>query len=101
MDKAEFETELHRDGYRVVNIGVKPNLVAPNHFMTSTPRRGFWVVKSPSPVTTPQSPFVQANASRYPRVACMLSMLVRRVLPYCQADAATAARSRLTHLKAT
>ena len=31
MDKAEFETELRRAGYRVVNSSVKPNLVAPNH----------------------------------------------------------------------
>jgi quercetin dioxygenase-like cupin family protein len=31
MDKAEFETELRRDGYRIVNSSVKPNLVAPNH----------------------------------------------------------------------
>jgi hypothetical protein len=31
MDKAEFEAELRRDGYRVVNTSVKPNLVVPNH----------------------------------------------------------------------
>ena len=31
MDKANFETELRRYGYRVVNSSVKPNLVAPNH----------------------------------------------------------------------
>lgn len=31
MEKAEFETELRRNGYRVVNSSVKPNLVAPNH----------------------------------------------------------------------
>jgi quercetin dioxygenase-like cupin family protein len=31
MDKAEFEAELRRDGYRLVNSSVKPNLVAPNH----------------------------------------------------------------------
>ena len=31
MDKAEFEAELRRDGYRVVNTSVKPNLIAPNH----------------------------------------------------------------------
>jgi quercetin dioxygenase-like cupin family protein len=31
MDKAEFEADLRRDGYRVVNTSVKPNLVAPNH----------------------------------------------------------------------
>src|SRR4051794_27912529 len=31
MDKAEFEAELRRDGYRVVNSSLKPNLVAPNH----------------------------------------------------------------------
>jgi quercetin dioxygenase-like cupin family protein len=31
MDKAEFETELRRDGYRIVNSSVKPNLIAPNH----------------------------------------------------------------------
>jgi len=31
MDRLEFETELRRDGYRVVNTSVKPNLVASNH----------------------------------------------------------------------
>ena len=31
MDRLEFEAELRRDGYRVVNTSVKPNLVAPNH----------------------------------------------------------------------
>jgi quercetin dioxygenase-like cupin family protein len=31
MDKAEFETELRREGYRIVNSSVRPNLVAPNH----------------------------------------------------------------------
>jgi quercetin dioxygenase-like cupin family protein len=31
MDRLEFEAELRRDGYRVVNSSIKPNLVAPNH----------------------------------------------------------------------
>ena len=31
MDKTEFEADLRRDGYRVVNTSVKPNLVAANH----------------------------------------------------------------------
>lgn len=31
MDKAQFEADLRRDGFRVVNTSVKPNLVAPNH----------------------------------------------------------------------
>ena len=31
MDRLEFEAGLRRDGYRVVNSSVKPNLVAPNH----------------------------------------------------------------------
>src|SRR3954464_11201757 len=31
MDKVEFETELRRDGYRIVNSSVRPNLVAQNH----------------------------------------------------------------------
>ena len=31
MDRLEFEAELRRDGYRIVNSSVKPNLVAPNH----------------------------------------------------------------------
>jgi quercetin dioxygenase-like cupin family protein len=31
MAKAAFEADLRRDGYRVVNTSVKPNLVAPNH----------------------------------------------------------------------
>ena len=31
MDRLEFEAELRRDAYRVVNTSVKPNLVAPNH----------------------------------------------------------------------
>jgi quercetin dioxygenase-like cupin family protein len=31
MDQAEFEAELRRDGYRVVNTSVRPNLIASNH----------------------------------------------------------------------
>lgn len=31
MDRLEFEAELRREGYRVVNSSVTPNLVAPNH----------------------------------------------------------------------
>jgi quercetin dioxygenase-like cupin family protein len=31
MDSLEFAADLRRDGYRVVNSSVKPNLVAPNH----------------------------------------------------------------------
>jgi quercetin dioxygenase-like cupin family protein len=31
MDKTEFEADLQREGYRVVNSSVKPNLIAPNH----------------------------------------------------------------------
>ncbi len=31
MDRLEFEADLRRDGYCVVNSSVKPNLVAPNH----------------------------------------------------------------------
>ena len=31
MDRLEFEAELRREGYRVVNSSVKPNLVEPNH----------------------------------------------------------------------
>lgn len=31
MDITEFDMGLRRDGYRVVNTGVKPNLIAPNH----------------------------------------------------------------------
>lgn len=31
MNKSDFEAELRRDGYRIVNSSVKPNLVAANH----------------------------------------------------------------------
>lgn len=31
MDKAAFEADLRREGYRVVNTSVRPNLTAPNH----------------------------------------------------------------------
>jgi quercetin dioxygenase-like cupin family protein len=31
MDRAEFEAGLRRDGYRVVNTSVKPNLISGNH----------------------------------------------------------------------
>ncbi len=31
MNTAEFDAELKREGYRVVNTGLKPNLLAPNH----------------------------------------------------------------------
>jgi quercetin dioxygenase-like cupin family protein len=31
MDRAEFEADLRRDGYRVVNTSVKPNSVVTNH----------------------------------------------------------------------
>ena len=31
MDRLEFEAELRREGYRVVNSSLKPNMVEPNH----------------------------------------------------------------------
>jgi quercetin dioxygenase-like cupin family protein len=31
MDNTEFEADLRREGYRVVNTSVRPNLIAPNH----------------------------------------------------------------------
>ncbi len=31
MDRLEFQAELQRDGYRVVNSSLKPNKVDPNH----------------------------------------------------------------------
>src|SRR5262249_50945094 len=31
MDRVDFEAELRRDSYRIVNSSVTPNLVAPNH----------------------------------------------------------------------
>jgi quercetin dioxygenase-like cupin family protein len=31
VDRIEFEADLRREGYRVVNSSLKPNLVAPNH----------------------------------------------------------------------
>ncbi len=31
MDVTLFEADLRRDGYRVVNTSIKPNMVAPNH----------------------------------------------------------------------
>ncbi len=31
MDRIEFEADLRRDGYRVVNGSVRPNFFAPNH----------------------------------------------------------------------
>ncbi|MEI7713603.1 MAG: cupin domain-containing protein [Rhodospirillales bacterium] len=31
MDKAAFEADLRREGYRVVNSSVRPNLIVPNH----------------------------------------------------------------------
>ena len=31
MDRLEFEAELRREGYRVVNSSLKPNIVDPNH----------------------------------------------------------------------
>lgn len=31
MDRLEFEAELRREGYSVVNASLKPNMVAPNH----------------------------------------------------------------------
>ena len=31
MDRIEFEADLRREGYRIVNSSVKPNLVTPNH----------------------------------------------------------------------
>jgi quercetin dioxygenase-like cupin family protein len=31
VDRIEFEADLRREGYRIVNTSVKPNLVAPNH----------------------------------------------------------------------
>ena len=49
MDKAEFETGLRRDGFRVVNTSVKPNLVSGDlgnvdgvacHLVRGRPRQG-------------------------------------------------------------
>jgi hypothetical protein len=31
MDRLQFEAELRRDGYRVVNSSIRPNLAASNH----------------------------------------------------------------------
>jgi quercetin dioxygenase-like cupin family protein len=31
MDRLEFEAELRREGYRVVNTSLKPNMLDPNH----------------------------------------------------------------------
>ena len=31
MDTTQFDADLKRDGYRVVNTSVRPNLVAANH----------------------------------------------------------------------
>lgn len=31
MDMMEFDATLRREGYRVVNTGIRPNTVAPNH----------------------------------------------------------------------
>jgi len=31
MDRIEFEAELRREGYRVVNSSLKPNMAVPNH----------------------------------------------------------------------
>ena len=31
MDHVEFEAELRRDGYRIVNSSLKPNMLDPNH----------------------------------------------------------------------
>jgi quercetin dioxygenase-like cupin family protein len=31
VDRIEFEADLRREGYRVVNSSLKPNLMAPNH----------------------------------------------------------------------
>lgn len=31
MDKSQFEADLRRDGYRIVNSSVQPNLIVPNH----------------------------------------------------------------------
>ena len=31
MDRVEFEAELRRDGYRIVNSSLKPNMLDPNH----------------------------------------------------------------------
>ena len=31
MDRLEFEAELRREGYRVVNSSLKPNMADPNH----------------------------------------------------------------------
>ena len=31
MDKSQFDSQLRSDGFSVVNVGLKPNAVAPNH----------------------------------------------------------------------
>src|SRR5215467_9498281 len=54
MDKAEFESQLRSDGYRVVNSSLKPNLASGNHCHDFDARA--WVLGGEITITRDNSP---------------------------------------------
>ena len=87
MDRLEFEADLRRDGYRIVNSSVQPNLVASNHCHDFDAKA--FVLGGEITITRDNNPvtFRADSVSRSRPAACMPSMWVRKVLPCCQADA--------------
>jgi quercetin dioxygenase-like cupin family protein len=101
MDNAEFETELRRDGYRVVNIGVKPNLVAPNHCHDFDAKA--WVLGGEITITRDNAPvtFRTGQCFEVPAGCMHAERVGPEGVALLSGRPATAVRSRLTHLKAT
>ena len=89
MDRLEFEADLRRDGYRVVNSSVKPNLVASNHSHDFDAKA--FVLGGEITITRDNNP-VTFRAGQCFEVP---------LLPCYQADAGTAAPSPVRHSKAT
>ncbi len=88
MDKAEFESQLRSDGYRVVNSSLKPNLATPNHchdFDAKAFVLGGEITITRDNAPSPSGP---GNASKSRRAACIPSMWAPKASPCCRAAAA-------------
>ena len=101
MDRLEFEAELRRDAYRVVNTSVKPNLVAPNHCHDFDAKAfvlggEITITRDNNPVTFRAGQCFEVPVGLHACRACGS----QGVALLNQADAATAAPSRVRHLKA-
>ena len=81
MDRIEFEADLRREGYRIVNTSVKPNLVAPNHCHDFDAKS--FVLGGEITITRDNSPVTFRAGQCFESLWAvrMLNMWVPRVLP--------------------